>query len=71
MSQEGGRVSKFGGMAKDQASYDRETEAFADLNGKFKHYCPEWDFMAIDETCAEFAACLCFGREQQRKESAA
>lgn len=30
------------------------------LTGKFKHYCWEWDGMAIDETCAEFEVCSCF-----------
>ena len=27
------------------------------------HECPEWDFMRIDATMPEFAACLCFTRE--------
>lgn len=53
---------RFGGMASDQGSYDRETDRYAELNGKYKHYCPEWDFMAIDETCPEWDACLCFGK---------
>jgi hypothetical protein len=61
-------MNKFGGMAKDQESYDRETERYAELNGQLKHYCPEWDFMAIDETCPEFDACLCFGREYRSSE---
>ncbi len=55
-------------MAKDQESYDRETKRYAALSGKLKHYCPDWDFMAIDETCLEFDACLCFrGEERIRK----
>ena len=29
------------------------------LNGKCAHYCPEWDFMPIDETVPEFEACNC------------
>jgi hypothetical protein len=30
------------------------------LTGKRKHYCPEWDFMPIDETCEmEIEACFC------------
>ncbi len=53
-------------MAKDQESYDRETERYAALSGKLKHYCPDWDFMAIDETCPEFDVCLCF-EEKIRK----
>ena len=31
------------------------------LTGKKRHYCPEWDFMPIDETCEfEFEACTCY-----------
>lgn len=29
------------------------------LTGDFCHYCTEWDDLPIDETCEEFAACLC------------
>jgi hypothetical protein len=25
----------------------------------YKHCCPEWDFMEIDDTMDEFEACLC------------
>jgi len=38
---------------------DRENEAYKKLQGKFKHFCPDWDFMAIDENCPEFEACTC------------
>lgn len=31
----------------------------AALSGKQKHFCPDWDYMAIDETCREFEACTC------------
>lgn len=27
---------------------------------KFRHVCPEWDGLEIDETWPEFEACLCF-----------
>lgn len=30
------------------------------LTGKYSHYCWEWDGLPIDETCMEFAACLCY-----------
>jgi hypothetical protein len=53
---------KWGNMADSQETYDRETERYAELSGHFKHYCPDWDFMAIDETCPEFSACLCYNR---------
>lgn len=29
------------------------------LTGKYKHYCPDWDFLPIDETCPEFNCCTC------------
>jgi hypothetical protein len=29
------------------------------LTGKYAHYCPEWDFLPIDETCKEFEHCSC------------
>ena len=36
-----------------------ERIVFLNLTGTCKHYCPEWDFMAIDETCPEFDSCTC------------
>lgn len=38
---------------------DHEAKAMARLTGKYKHYCYDWDEMAIDETCPEFNACTC------------
>jgi len=29
------------------------------LTGTQGHWCPEWDFLPIDETCKEYAACTC------------
>lgn len=29
------------------------------LTGEKKHFCPEWDFLPIDETRPEFEACTC------------
>mgnify|MGYP005825685599 CR=1 len=31
-----------------------------ELTGKYKHYCPDWDYLELDETCQEFVFCLCF-----------
>lgn len=28
--------------------------------GYFKHDCPDWDFMKIDEHCLEIMCCDCF-----------
>jgi hypothetical protein len=30
------------------------------LTGKKGHWCPEWDYLPIDDTCQEFEHCLCF-----------
>ena len=30
------------------------------LTGKYRHFCPDFDYLPIDETCEpEFACCLC------------
>lgn len=44
---------------------DNEEAVYLRLKGKFRHYCYEWDDMAIDENCPEFAWCTCDWREQQ------
>jgi len=28
------------------------------------HYCPEWDYMIIDESCPEYECCTCFKKEE-------
>lgn len=38
---------------------DHEYFKYVTLKGVHKHYCPDWDYMAIDETCVEFESCLC------------
>jgi hypothetical protein len=30
-----------------------------ELSGQHSHYCEDFDYMPIDETCKEFAACRC------------
>jgi hypothetical protein len=32
---------------------------------KFRHECPEWDFMEIDEQDMEFIACACFPNDPE------
>lgn len=32
---------------------------FLKLTGNLRHYCPDWDFMAIDENCPEMQCCTC------------
>ena len=34
------------------------------LTGKYKHYCCEWDYLPIDETCPEYEFCYCFKDEK-------
>ena len=29
------------------------------LTGNHQHYCPDWDYLPIDDTCMEFEACSC------------
>ncbi len=31
------------------------------LTGERAHWCPDWDYMTVDETCAEIVGCCCFG----------
>ena len=33
------------------------------LTGKFRHWCSEWDFLPVDETCPEWP-CGCFSAIQ-------
>jgi hypothetical protein len=44
-----------------EQEWDRDRiESLRQKTGAKAHLCPEWDFLAIDETCPEFEACLCF-----------
>ena len=38
---------------------DFEAQAMQRLTGSSRHYCDDWDGMAIDETCLEFTTCTC------------
>lgn len=33
----------------------------------FRHDCPEWDYMEIDESDAEFMMCRCYGGNRQAR----
>lgn len=37
------------------------------LTGKYGHWCPEFDFLPIDETCDEFKFCVCEFTDTIRK----
>lgn len=45
---------------------DAEEIAYQKLKGKCKHYCEDWDGMAIDESCPEFEACTCYSEQEKR-----
>lgn len=34
-----------------------------ELMGPHRHYCPDWDYLPIDQTCIEFESCTCFEKE--------
>ena len=38
------------------------------LTGKYKHYCYDWDFLPIDETCQEFSCCNCIDKHEEEKQ---
>jgi hypothetical protein len=73
---EGGLLEKVaspGNRPRDEGSAPRdrkdhmsikhyEQEQMEKLTGQYRHYCPEFDGMAIDETCPEFEYCLCYER---------
>lgn len=35
------------------------------MASRFLHYCSDWDFAEIDETCGEFACCTHFPGDQE------
>lgn len=35
------------------------------LTGHYAHWCPDWDFLPIDETTMEWDACTCFRRDDE------
>jgi hypothetical protein len=35
------------------------------LTGNSAHWCPDWDFLPIDETVIEFESCACFPRGER------
>ena len=41
------------------------------IDGKFKHECPTYSGLLIDETCIEFASCECFSGDEFIKAKAA
>lgn len=59
------RADELANWGSDQKGYkfeqlDREDSKFSRLNGKHKHYCMEWDQMAIDASCPEYECCRCY-----------
>ncbi len=46
-----------------------EREPVERLVGIYRHYCPDWDFMAIDEHSPELEGCTCDFTKQARQVS--
>ena len=44
---------------KDESKRDPERDAFTKLDPLTRHYCPDWDGMAIDAGCPEYECCSC------------
>ena len=40
--------------------YNCMLERGRELTGEKSHWCPDWDYMTVDETTPEFESCLCF-----------
>ena len=38
-----------------------------ELRGEKWHWCSDWDYMPIDETCKEFEVCTCYRPKQQKE----
>lgn len=47
----------------EQELLDIEERRMRTLTGNHKHYCMDWDGMAIDDTCPEFECCTCIDVE--------
>ena len=45
----------------DGWTWERDCERFFGkvLLGKYGHWCPDWDYLPIDETVDEFECCTC------------
>jgi hypothetical protein len=37
--------------------------------GAFGHWCPDWDFLPIDEFCQECASCGCFANDPKYQQA--
>jgi hypothetical protein len=48
---------------------DHEEAVYHRLQGTFKHYCHDFDGLAIDETCYEFRCCTCTWRDLMPEEA--
>lgn len=35
------------------------------LTGGKAHWCPDWDFLPIDETCPEIDGCVCYSGQSK------
>jgi len=58
-------------MSHESDYTDELVKQLMSMNGKYKHYCPDWDFFPIDETCLEWpCACAAELIEREKQERA-
>lgn len=38
---------------------EQEKDLLKRIRGRYAHFCPDWDYLAIDEQSAEFSSCNC------------
>jgi len=48
-------------LARWNADCQRQWGKF--LDGRLSHYCPDWNYLPIDESCKEYISCTCFTEE--------
>jgi hypothetical protein len=38
------------------------------LEGNYCHYCPDWDFLPVDDSVAEFNGCTCLKEPKEAED---
>jgi len=54
-------------LTKSQTEFEKKCYRWhgRKLEGNYAHYCPDWDFLPIDNTCVEFQSCTCTKRPEK------
>lgn len=55
-------------MVRHAAEWERDCKRWHGriLTGRYKHWCPDWDELPIDETCSEMECCTCQTQADQQ-----